>query len=262
MDWNVDPKAVKAAQEYMHLQCPGGGGNGGSVFAFADENRALYRTVAVGRKNEIELLSLIMEIYELSRIDNIVRKTRKFKDPSQWKADCKFLAKNKKPGSMLVRAILEYNKRIACGGPSELVMNPIQDGINVYIGYTMMMSTVVRKVMDKMRAQKIYIYPFQIDLIICGRRQQEEGDEFDDKDESDDDDDDDRAVMLNMGGFAPMVNQLPNEGIQKMLERGKIESDSHSISLTEDSQSVQTLCEMVLKKLGIVRIVICVRFSG
>ena len=132
------------------------------------------------------------------------------------------------------------------------ILHPIQDDINIYIGYTLMMSHVVRKVMDTMNAQNINIYPFQIDLVICGRRQQLEHDfeiaedssdsEDDDDDEEDDDDDD------------LMSNQLPRDGIAKMLERAKIESDSHPISLIEEGQSVRTVREMVLKKLGIVHI--------
>jgi len=259
LDWNVSKKDVNSAQKYMHEQCPGGGGghnsNVGGVFAHADENRALYRTVAVGRKNEIELLSLIMEIYELSHIDNIVRKERKFKDPSQWKADCKFFNKNKKPGDMLIRAILEFNKRIAGGGPAELIMNPIQDDINVYVGYTMMLSRIIAKLVKGAEAQKVAVCPFQVDLVICGRRQKKEEDgngQNEEEEEDDDDDDDDDGLGAHLGmamGFAPMVNQFPEHGIADELERAKIDCDSATFSLKDEARTFRGLNELIQKKI-------------
>lgn len=100
------------------------------------------------------------------------------------------------------------------------VSSPIQDDINVYIGYTLMMSKVVKKVIDSANAQKQNICPFQLDLVICGRRQKQQdgGDDNKEDDESDDDDDDDvnLAARLNVGlggSFAPMVNEIPADGV-------------------------------------------------
>ena len=115
----------------MHSQCPGG------VFAHKEQDRAMRRTVAVGRKNDIELLSLIIEVYELSHIHNIVHRTRTFTNESQWMRDCKYLkqlnaSKSNKPGDMLIQAIREFNKRVTGGGPHQIVLNPVWRYLNVF----------------------------------------------------------------------------------------------------------------------------------
>ena len=48
----------------------------------------------------------------------------------------------KKNADVIRRAIPEFKKRISGGGPADMVVNKIEDDINVYISYVMMMNQV------------------------------------------------------------------------------------------------------------------------
>ena len=84
IDWEVDEDELKRAHEYMNRQCPGGG------FLAAQENKNMFKAIAVGQKNNIDLLSLIMDVYELAHIDEIMNNRRKFRDQESWAMKCEF----------------------------------------------------------------------------------------------------------------------------------------------------------------------------
>jgi len=142
---------------------------------------------------------------------------------------------------------LEFNKRIAGGGPAEMIMNPIQDDINVYIGYTMMMSKIIAKLVKGANDQKVNVCPFQLDLVICGRRQKkdENGGDPNEEEEDDDDDDDD-----DDDGLGAKLGMFPDHGIKEMLERGKIDSDSASFKLQDEARTFRGLNELIQKQIG------------
>lgn len=138
INWNVNDNEIKEAHDYMNTQCPGGG------FLAAQENKNMFTAIAVGQKNNIDLLSLIMDVYELAHIDEIINKRRKFRDQESWAMKCKFFTdqNNTKNANIIRRAIPEFTKRISGGGPADMVVNKIEDDINVYISYVMMMNEV------------------------------------------------------------------------------------------------------------------------
>eukprot|EP01084_Bolivina_argentea_P042384 78148_1 len=259
MEWDCDEKDIKEAQEFMNAQCPGGG------FVTSAENKNLFKTIAIGRKNHIELLNIIITIYELAHVQEIIDAKRDFNCTDSWTAQCRFFAKNKKEGNILRRSIPEFKKRISGGGPRGFIVNRIEDDINVYIEYVLLMNTVIRNIMS---SDENGVCPLQVDLVIVGRKHSEasaEDEKEDAKEEEEEDDDDidplDQLAMTTQDtGTTALNNAIPG-GFCGVLKTQDIEFAESAVSLDDGAASIRTIQDMIMAKIGKERrqrIIVCI----
>jgi len=108
-----------------------------------------------------------------------------------------------------------------------LIPNKIQDNINVYIGYTLMVSQVIANIL----ASNKECCPMQIDLVIIGR---------------------DQVQKQNGDGYYRLNNHLPENGLCAFLKSQKIGVKDNKVSLQEKADATrriqQTMGEFINKR--------------
>ena len=149
INWtNTTKSDVETAQNYINKQC-------NNIFT---ADKSLIQLIAIGRKNNINIVPLLFDIYsryrfslKMSKINN---KTNKLEGPdithSTFCQKSKFLkslhqkdTQHKKIYNSLVQTLNSYQHRINPGykGPG---LNKINDDINAFIEYTLCVSTMMK----------------------------------------------------------------------------------------------------------------------
>jgi len=242
IEWDISQEDIESAQQWIESLCHGG------KFPLS-ENTNMYKTVAVGRKNQIELLTLMMDIYELARVDELVTpraNKRGFANNNitAWAAKTELRNTfSHDHTKTLQNAIAEYTKRISGGGPSQMVAHPIEDDINVYIEYTLLMSSIVHN----LTKAEDEIVPFQIDFVILGKKHSTDDKKQAESDSDDDDDDEDAAAAFASGGA--LQNQLPEQGVAAILA-DRVEFEEDTISIDHKARTKRSILTLLKNKLS------------
>merc|ERR1712087_611420 len=109
---------------------------------------------------------MFLDIYELSRMDQIINGKEDFKSEQEW-CDTKRFFKDCKGADCIEKGLIEFKHRLAGGGMQKMVPNKIQDDINVYIAYTLKVNQVIANILSANKQ----CCPMQIDMVIIGQDQ-------------------------------------------------------------------------------------------
>eukprot|EP01084_Bolivina_argentea_P104518 187136_1 len=203
VDWSAcnDKKLVDEAAKFMNIQCPNAG------FQDSGKNANLLKTIAVGRSNQIPLISMFIDMFELSHIDQVINNKEEFRTETEWVEKCYFFKnykQNIKAKDIIRRAMTEFKHRLAGSGLQQIIVNKIQDDINIYIEYILEINNIIKNIIDSNKQ----ICPLQIDVVILGKEHDKKNDISDEKTNySDDDDDDDTALMAQINAS---MNDMSN----------------------------------------------------
>ncbi len=151
----------------QYIQCPNAG------FQDSGKNANLLKTIAVGSSNQIGLISMFIDMFELSHIDQIMNNKTEFRTETEWVEKCNPFFKNYKQNinakNIIRRAMTEFKHRLAGSGLQEMIVNKIEDNINIYIEYILQINNIIKNIMDSNKE----ILPLQIDVVILGREHDE-----------------------------------------------------------------------------------------
>eukprot|EP01084_Bolivina_argentea_P274581 468061_1 len=182
------------------------------VFDFHDYGLRVDEILSIVKKYKIDLLSMLDEIWNLMLID--VLWTKRIYDEHNLYISRETWFHTKVLRQQFKHIIVTTKNRINClyvPFKGAIDWNPIEDNINVYIRYTMLMNQII----DNLIRDSDDYFPFQVDLMIHGKAHIKEYKDlsyfYPDDESNDDSDDDDEEFIeeLNDKPFRLMKsNQL------------------------------------------------------
>eukprot|EP01083_Nonionella_stella_P293011 996527_1 len=199
LNFELSKHEIQETKRIYTMQCDG--------LSNKEEQKDLWKTLAIARKNKLPLLTLVIDAFTRDRIDYYI----KYKQPlqlQQWSIrypTLKAVSKQKKHQEMIQAAAQTFFHRY-----SSMVQLPVMekydDSIETFTEYITEATSLINTIIDR----DLILPPFQIDLVIipqkvvdCSKLNNNKSsydndldddsydeDDFDDDDDSDDDDDD------------------------------------------------------------------------
>eukprot|EP01084_Bolivina_argentea_P286894 492230_1 len=206
LDFKVKPEDIKKAAQYWATQCPGFSGS---------NDQTMLKLIAIGMNNDIPLLSLLNDLYQIWRLELAARENKMQVSENEWVNSSKYLSslKDKTVKQLIIAGLRSYSRRVL---PSP-ILKPhvlVADSLAQYVQIITNMANMVKTMVQSNDKQCL---PLQIDLWILSKELQVEKslgmmpDDSDDDDEEDEDDDSDdmkqNDYILDLGSLDALLKK-------------------------------------------------------